>query len=116
MPAHFAIPFCVPVDASAPRDAIGGKARSLLSLQAAGLPVPPAVAVTTALFAALRRNGPALPASLAATGAVTAIDGAVRALRAAPWPDGFADQLAASVAGLPGGALSVRSSAAIEDD
>lgn len=124
MPARSAIPFCVPVEPSAPAnlpsaqaDLIGGKARSLLSLRAAGLAVPPAFAVTTALFAELRRGGPALPTRLDGADAVAAIDGAGRALRAAPWPDGFADQLRGSLSALPGGgALSVRSSAAIEDN
>ena len=117
MPAHSAIRFCVPVEPSAPPDAMGGKARSLLSLRAAGLPVPPAFAVTTALFAELRRRGPGLPAQLDGAGALAAIEEAVRALRGAAWPDGFAEQLRASLASLPGeSSLSVRSSAAIEDD
>lgn len=110
--------FCVRLDPAAPREQIGGKARSLLSLAQAGLPVPPALAVTTELFAALRSGAPPLPPSLADPGALAALDAAARALRQAPWPPGFAPDLAAALASLdarPEARFAVRSSAAIED-
>ncbi|HEY4393964.1 MAG TPA: PEP/pyruvate-binding domain-containing protein [Polyangia bacterium] len=110
--------FCVRLDPAAPRDKIGGKARSLLSLDQAGLPVPPALAVTTELFSALRAGAPPLPPSLEEPGALEALEGAARALRQAPWPIGFAPELAAALASLDGrpeARFAVRSSAAIED-
>ena len=110
--------FIVQLDRDAPAEKIGGKARSLVKLAAAGLPVPPAIAVTTELFWRLRAGGPALPATLAAPGALTAIETAARALRDAPWPAGFAEALARALRALDGRAQArfvVRSSAAIED-
>jgi pyruvate,water dikinase len=114
--------FCVRLDPTAPAaqpgEQVGGKARSLLSLAAAGLPVPPAFAVTTDLFAALRAGAPPLPATLAAPGALAALEEAARALRAAPWPPGFPEALAAAVASLDGrpeARFAVRSSSALED-
>jgi pyruvate,water dikinase len=110
--------FCVRLDPTAPREQIGGKARSLLSLAEAGLPVPPAFAVTTELFAALRAGGPPLPTSLAAPGALASFERATQALREVGWPPGFAPELAAAVAALdgrPAARFAVRSSAAIED-
>ncbi len=96
---------------------IGGKARSLLRLREAGLPVPPAFAVTAGLFQALRQGGPPLPLTLAEPAALARLANAASALRAAAWPDGFVGELRAAVAALPGGArLSVRSSAETEDD
>jgi pyruvate,water dikinase len=116
MSASSLISFCVPLRAGAPVERIGGKARSLLRLAEAGLPVPPAFAVSSDLFAALRRGGPPLPADLTAPGALDAIAQAAQALRAAPWPDGFLDQLAGALASLPGDRLSVRSSGEMEDE
>jgi pyruvate,water dikinase len=110
--------FCVRLDPTAPREQIGGKARSLLSLAQAGLPVPPAFAVTTELFEALRVGGPPLPTSLADPGALGACEAAAQALREAGWPPGFAPELSAAVAALDGrpeARFAVRSSAAIED-
>ena len=110
--------FIVQLDRDAPAEKIGGKARSLVKLAAAGLPVPPAIALTTELFSRLRAGGPPLPATLAAPGALAAIEGAARALREAPWPAGFAEALARALAALDGRAQArfvVRSSAAIED-
>jgi phosphohistidine swiveling domain-containing protein len=110
--------FCVRLDRTAPRESIGGKARSLLSLAEAGLAVPPALAVTTDLFAALRAGGPPLPISLADPSALAALAAAARALRQAPWPPGFVPELAAALAALEGrpeARFAVRSSAAIED-
>ena len=110
--------FIVQLDRDAPAEKIGGKARSLVKLAAAGLPVPAAIAVTTELFSSLRAGGPPLPATLAAPGALTAIETAARALRKAPWPAGFAEALARALTSLDGRAEArfvVRSSAAIED-
>ena len=110
--------FLVQLDRNVPAEKIGGKARSLVKLAAAGLPVPPAVALTTELFSSLRAGGPALPGTLAATGALGAIESAAQALREAPWPPGFAEALRRALAALDGRAgarFVVRSSAAIED-
>ena len=114
--------FIVQLDRDAPADKpaekIGGKARSLLKLAAAGLPVPPAIALSTELFSTLRAGGPPLPATLAAPGALAAIESAAQALHEAPWPVGFAESLARALAALDGRAqarFAVRSSAAIED-
>jgi phosphohistidine swiveling domain-containing protein len=115
--------FCVPLGPEAPLDKIGGKiggkARSLVKLAAAGLCVPRAIAVTSDLFAALRAGAPPLPATLAAPGALAAIAGAARSLTEAGWPSGFAEALSRALAALddrPGTRFVVRSSAGIEDD
>jgi len=111
--------FCVRLGPGAPLDRIGGKARSLLRLTAAGFEVPTAIVVATDLFAALRAGGPRLPSTLNAPGALTAVEGAARALAAAPWPDGFATALAREIDTLvpePGARYAVRSSASIEDE
>ena len=89
--------FCVRLGPGAPLDRIGGKARSLLRLAAAGLPVPDAIVVTTDLFAALRAEGPPVPSTLNSPGALTAVEGAARALASARWPEGFATALARAV-------------------
>jgi phosphohistidine swiveling domain-containing protein len=97
---------------------IGGKARSLLRLAAAGAPVPRAFAVTTELFRALRAAGPPLPETLADEDALARAQEAATALAAAPWPAGFVDELAAALAALdptPWARFSVRSSATLED-
>src|SRR5258708_38075500 len=96
--------FCVPLPPPPPealeKTAIGGKARSLLQLAAAGLRVPPAFAVSAELFRLMRAGGPA-------------------ALRAAPFPDGFADELRQSLtsigAGPPRARFAMRSSFASRD-
>jgi phosphohistidine swiveling domain-containing protein len=116
MPARPVVAFCVPLRAGERLEGVGGKARSLLRLADAGLPVPPAFAVSSGLFAALRRGGPPLPADLTAPGALEAIAQAARALRSAPWPAGFQDELAGALSALPRGRFSVRSSAETEDD
>src|SRR5499427_8176321 len=113
------MPFCVRLGPGAPPERIGGKARSLLRLAAAGLEVPKAIVVTTELFAALRAGGPRLPSTLNAPGALTSVEGAARALAAAPWPEGFASTLAREIDTLvpePGARYVVRSSASIEDE
>ena len=110
--------FIVQLDRNVPAEKIGGKARSLVKLAAAGLPVPPAITLTTELFSRLRAGGPPLPATLAETGALAAIESAAQALREAPWPPGFAEALRRALAALDGRAgarFVVRSSAAIED-
>jgi phosphohistidine swiveling domain-containing protein len=97
---------------------IGGKARSLLRLAAAGAPVPRAFAVTTELFRALRAAGPPLPATLADGDALARAQDAAAALTSAPWPPAFVDELAAALAALdatPTARFSVRSSATLED-
>src|SRR6185436_6821706 len=111
--------FCVRLGPGAPPDKIGGKARSLLRLAEAELHVPKAIVVTTDLLERLRAGGPKLPSSLAAPGALTTVEGAARALAAAPWPDGFATALAREIDTLvpePGARYAVRSSASIEDE
>ena len=111
--------FCVRLGPGAPLDKIGGKARSLLRLVEAGLPVPTAIVVTTDLLAKLRAGGPKLPSTLNAPGALTTVEGAARALAAAPWPEGFASTLAREIDTLvpePGARYAVRSSASIEDE
>jgi hypothetical protein len=111
--------FCVRLGPGAPLDKIGGKARSLLRLAEAGLPVPIAIVVTTDLLAKLRAGGPKLPSTLNAPGALTTVEGAARALAAAPWPEGFASTLAREIDTLvpePGARYAVRSSASIEDE
>jgi pyruvate,water dikinase len=108
----------VQLDRGAPAEQIGGKARSLLKLAEAGLPVPAAIVLTTELYATLRAGGPPLPGNLAEPGALAGLAAAARALREAPWPAGFAEALARALAGLdrrPQARFVVRSSAAIED-
>ena len=82
------------------QSAVGGKARSLLRLAEAGLPVPPAFVVTDALFRQLRAAGPALPAALRTTSDLDALERARAALLAAPAPAGFPDELARHLDGL----------------
>jgi len=111
--------FCVRLGPGAPLEKIGGKARSLLRLAEAGLRVPQAIVVTNDLLAALRAGGPKLPATLHAPGALTTVEGAARALAAAPWPNGFATALAREIDTLvpePGARYAVRSSASMEDE
>jgi pyruvate,water dikinase len=111
--------FCVRLGPGAPPQRIGGKARSLLRLAEAGLPVPKAIVVTTDLLETLRTGGPKLPSSLAAPGALTTVEGAARALAGAPWPERFASALVREVDTLvpePGARYAVRSSASIEDE
>ncbi|HXU00834.1 MAG TPA: PEP/pyruvate-binding domain-containing protein [Polyangia bacterium] len=111
--------FCIRLAPGAPLQKIGGKARSLLRLADAGLTVPKAIVVTTDLFATLRADGPKLPSTLNTPGALTTVEGAARALAAAPWPAGFASTLAREIDTLvpePWARYAVRSSASIEDD
>ncbi len=106
--------YCVDL---APDDAdIGGKARSLARLARLDLPVPPAFAVTGALFRALRAGGPPLPAVMADVHAVNAAVAAVDALRSCAFPSGFEDEIATRLDALGAARLCVRSSFAVEDD
>ncbi len=110
--------FCVRLEPGADAAKLGGKARSLLRLGAAGLRVPEAVVVTSDLFASLRAGGPALPATPKVPGALAAIAQASRALAARPWPDEFIETLTAMLRTLapePDARFAVRSSASIED-
>jgi rifampicin phosphotransferase len=110
--------FCVRLEPGADAAKLGGKARSLLRLAAAGLRVPEALVVTSDLFASLRAGGPALPPTPAAPGALAAIAQASRALAARPWPDGLIETLTAMLRTLapePDARFAVRSSASIED-
>jgi len=113
------VSFCVRLAPDAPVNRIGGKARSLVRLAAAGLEVPPAVVVTSDLYDRLRESAPPLPATLSETDALANIDRAAKALGDAPWPDAFAETLVRAVDTLspePGRRFSVRSSAALEDE
>lgn len=110
--------FCVRLEPGADAAKLGGKARSLLRLAAAGLRVPEALVVTSDLFVALRAGGPALPDTPAAPGALAAIVATSRALAARPWPDGLIETLTAMLRTLapePDARFAVRSSASIED-
>jgi phosphohistidine swiveling domain-containing protein len=112
--------FCVPLDSVGPDEAtfVGGKARSLLRLAAAGLPVPRALVLTSELFRALRAGGPTLPAAIKDDETLAAAIDAASALLAAAWPDGLATELYKALARLdeaPDARFSVRSSATFED-
>jgi len=104
---------------AAPSDAVGGKARSILRLAAAGLAVPPAFVVTDALFRHLRAAGPPLPSALRTAADLDALEQARLALLAAPAPPGFSDEVIQQLARLApedaGARFSVRSSFARED-
>jgi phosphohistidine swiveling domain-containing protein len=111
--------FCIVLPRARAEDGprIGGKARSLLRLAAAGLPVPPAIAVSSDLHRALRAGGPPL-GTLADEPSLAVTADAATALAAASWPAGFEAELAAALAHLspdPGARFSVRSSATLED-
>jgi phosphoenolpyruvate synthase/pyruvate phosphate dikinase len=125
--------FTRPLTAVADSDRLvaGGKAASLGELIAAGLPVPPGFAVTTAAFgelmAALDPDGH-IPASIGDLpagdpAAITEATARVRAaILAAPWPPGVADAIGASYRELSRAAgrsgplpVAVRSSATSED-
>jgi phosphohistidine swiveling domain-containing protein len=113
--------FCISLDARTPPEVyakLGGKARSLLRLAAAGLPTPPALVVTTDLHAALQAAGPPQPPTLAGPEALATLTRAGEALARSPFPPGFADELARGLAALapePEARFAVRSSATVED-
>jgi pyruvate,water dikinase len=115
------VSFCVELDGARDDDEpIGGKARSLVRLAAAGLPVPRAFAVTSSAFRAMRAAGPPLPADLTRVDEATlaAVDAAAASLAAMPWPAGFEGELVAALARSDNARtarFSVRSSATLED-
>jgi phosphohistidine swiveling domain-containing protein len=111
--------FCVRLGPETDAAPLGGKARSLQRLAAAGLRVPAAFVVTSELLAFLRAGGPALPATLSGPDGLAAIERASRALALAPWPDELPGTLASMLRWLtpePGARFAVRSSASIEDE
>jgi phosphohistidine swiveling domain-containing protein len=83
---------------------LGGKARSLVRLAAAGLPTPPGFVVTDALFRALTEAG---------SNAGRDVD---EALTTAAFPPAFLPALVDRLAALGGARFSVRSSFAHEDE
>jgi rifampicin phosphotransferase len=92
---------------------LGGKARSLARLAAAGLLTPPGFAVTDALFRALCPTVD-VPGSFGeATWA--ALAQCRERIEKAPWPRGFAEQLGAGLRRVGADSFSVRSSFAGED-
>jgi rifampicin phosphotransferase len=95
---------------------LGGKARSLARLRAAGLPTPAGFVVTDALFRALLVMGGPLPAATRLDAAVFEHLAALsQHLEAAAFPPGFLAALARRLAALGGPRFSVRSSFAGED-
>src|SRR5687768_7891448 len=93
---------------------LGGKARSLARLAAAGLTVPVGFVVTDDLFRALSPALPRLRAPLD-EGAMADLAAAAEAIEAAPFPGGFLETLEDRVRALGAGRLAVRSSFADED-
>lgn len=92
---------------------LGGKARSLARLAAAGLPTPAGFAVTDALFRALCPTI-ALPASFGEA-AWARLAQYRKQIEDVPWPAGFAAQLGARLRSVGADRFSVRSSFAAED-
>jgi phosphohistidine swiveling domain-containing protein len=92
---------------------MGGKARSLAQLAAAGLRTPAGFVVTDELFRAMD-SSLALPERID-DAALAELDRARDALLAAPFPAGFSQDLAARLAQAPDALWSVRSSFAGED-
>ncbi len=110
--------FCVWLRPEADVEKLGGKARSLLRLTAAGLRVPDAFVVTSELFAALRAPGPALPATFATPAALAEIARASGEMASRAWPAELPGELTAMLDALGPGRdarFAVRSSASIED-
>ena len=92
---------------------LGGKARSLALLSAAGLRTPAGFVITDELFRAI---GPSLsPPERIDDAALAALDHARAELMAAPFPAGFSQDLAQRLSQRPGALWSVRSSFASED-
>jgi phosphohistidine swiveling domain-containing protein len=92
---------------------LGGKARSLAELAAAGLPTPAGFVVTDALFRGLCPEPPRVDRVDEAT--LAQLDRLRAQLLGQPWPAGFEDELAARLAGVRADRFSVRSSFATED-
>jgi phosphohistidine swiveling domain-containing protein len=103
--------FVAALDASDAR--LGGKARSLAKLAAAGLTTPAGFVVTDALFRSLCPTVPALRQFDEAAWA--AVDELRCGLQSRPWPTGFREELAAQLRKIGGRRFSVRSSFACED-
>ena len=100
--------------------AVGRKALSLREMLLAGLPVPPATAVTTGAYAAMLATpalAPLIAAAQAATeaGRAAAHQAVAEALLTAPLPAGAAQAIAAAYQAVGAGAVAVRSSGAAED-
>jgi phosphohistidine swiveling domain-containing protein len=98
---------------------VGGKARSLARLRAAGLPTPDGFVVVDAVFASLLAAGAEGAGSASAGGGAAArvvSPSAGAALARAAFPGGFSPALAARLRVLGGSLFSVRSSFAHEDD
>jgi len=92
---------------------LGGKARSLARLAAAGLPTPAGFAITDALFRALC---PTIDLQAPFDDTVwTALAHLREQIQNAPWPDGFPEELALGLRNVGGERFSVRSSFAGED-
>ncbi len=107
-------------EGAAADNSVGGKARSLRRIAAAGLRVPAAFAIGAQLFRRLRAGGPELPRALRTTADLAALDRARDALLTAPWPPDFLAELDRHLDRLEsptddGARFSVRSSFARED-
>ncbi len=99
---------------------VGRKALSLREMLLAGLPVPPAAAVTTDAYVAMLASAGVWPYVAAAeaadaAGRVAAHAAVARALGEAPLPAGAAEAIAAAYRAVGAGAVAVRSSGAAED-
>ncbi len=102
-------------DLDAAHPEMGGKARGLARLAAAGYGTPPGFVVTDAIFRALLPDGESLPMRLDQR-TLHALDDAAAALSAAPWPAGFLKELDLRLANIVTSSFSVRSSFRGEDD
>jgi pyruvate,water dikinase len=92
---------------------LGGKARSLARLAAAGLSTPPGFVITDRLFRSWVATRE-LPSRLDESG-LRALDRIVADLHTQAWPAGFSDELRARLAQVGAARWSVRSSFATED-
>jgi pyruvate,water dikinase len=92
---------------------LGGKARSLAEMAAAGLATPAGFVITDDLFRAICPANPGFQRLDEA--ALASLDGLRAQLDGTPWPAGFSDELHGRLATLSAGSLAVRSSFASED-
>ena len=92
---------------------VGGKARSLMQLAAAGFLTPPGFAITDELFRALCPSPPSLDHIDEA--ALEALDMLRTRLMNEPWPTGFRDELQTRLASIKSASYAVRSSFSGED-
>lgn len=97
----------------APEQRVGGKARSLAELSAAGLATPAAFVIDDQLFRALCPG--LVPVARLDESALDRLDQARQRLMHAAWPAGFLDELHARLATLGADRLAIRSSFAAED-